>query len=88
MSVYMVANDLRYSTLRFTSPVALFLVLTLHILRHRGCQASPCCLYRLLRYPLLYHPHYKIRPKQGLIKDYLGLILGWGWYRRGYFRIP
>ena len=34
--------------------------------------------HRLLRHPLLYHPHPKIRPKQGLIQACLDLVLGWG----------
>ena len=45
-------------------------------------------IHRLLRYPLLYHPHPKTRPKQGLIKACLDLLLEWGWYRRGYLKIP
>ena len=41
-----------------------------------------------LRYPLLHHPHPDMRSKSGLVRAYLDLILGWGWYRRGYLRIP
>ena len=37
---------------------------------------------------LVYHSHPKTRPKQGLIRVYLKLVLGWGWYRRGYLLIP
>ena len=44
--------------------------------------------HRLVRCPLLYHPHPKTRLKQGSIKAYLDLILGWVWYRRGYLTIP
>ena len=43
--------------------------------------------HRLLRYPLLYQPHAKRRPKESLIKAYLDLVLGWGQYRSGYLRI-
>ena len=44
-------------------------------------------IHRLLRYPPLYHPYPTIMAKQGLIKVYLDLISGWGWYRREYLRI-
>ena len=40
--------------------------------------------HRLLTYPFLYHAH----PKEGLIEAYLDLLLGWGWYPRGYLRVP
>ena len=40
------------------------------------------------RYPLLYHPHPKMRSRWVRIKLYLGLILGWGWKRRGYLKSP
>ena len=48
------------------------------------CQTEPwATFHRLLRYPLLHYPHPKTRPKWGLIKAHLHLVLGWGWYRRG-----
>ena len=44
------------------------------------------CNHGMTRYPILYHHHPKIRSRQASIRPSLGLILGWGWHRRGYLR--
>ena len=45
-------------------------------------------IHGILKYPPLYYPHPKMRPKHALRKPYLGLMLGWGWYRRVYLGGP